>query len=102
MNCSNNCSSGLHAASLKADEQHPGQKDIKGKTPIFTPFEVHFLNVLLASSKQKSDENKGFCIRGATSYPLGNTSPLPITEVKQRSARLVLGWETVQVLSECC
>ena len=47
-----------------------------------------------------------FCItftsEGAAPYQLGNTSSRTITEVKQRCAQLVLGWETVQVLSECC
>ena len=38
----------------------------------------------------------------ATAYQLGNTSSRTITEVKQLCARLVLGWETVQVLPECC
>ena len=39
----------------------------------------------------------------AAAYQLGNTSSRTITEVKQRRARLVLGWETpVQVLPECC
>ena len=34
---------------------------------------------------------------------LGNTSSRTITEVNQRYAQLVLGWETlVQELSECC
>ena len=33
---------------------------------------------------------------------LGNTSSRMITEVKQCWARRVLGWETVQVLPECC
>ena len=32
---------------------------------------------------------------GAAAYQLGNTSSRTITEVKQRWARLVLGWETV-------
>ena len=40
--------------------------------------------------------------RGAAAYQLGNISSRTITEVKQRWARLVLGWETVQVLPECC
>ena len=35
-------------------------------------------------------------------YQLGNTSSHTITEVKQRWACLVLAWETVQVLPECC
>ena len=39
---------------------------------------------------------------GAAAYQLGNTSSRTITEVKQRWARLVLGWETVQVSPECC
>ena len=39
---------------------------------------------------------------GAAAYQLENTSPRTITEVKQRWARLVLGWETVQVSPECC
>ena len=39
---------------------------------------------------------------GAVAYQLGNTSSRTITEVKQRWARLVLGWDTVQVLPECC
>ena len=39
---------------------------------------------------------------GAAAYQLGNTSSRMITEVKQRWARLVLGWVTVQVLPECC
>ena len=34
---------------------------------------------------------------GAAAYQLGNTSSRTITEIKQRWARLVLGWETVQV-----
>ena len=38
---------------------------------------------------------------GAAAYQLGNTSSRKITEVKQRWARLVLGWATVQVLPEC-
>ena len=38
--------------------------------------------------------------KGAAAYQLGNTSSRTITEVKQRWARLVLGWETVQVLPE--
>ena len=41
-------------------------------------------------------------IFGAAAYQLGNTSSRTITEVKQRWARLVLGWATVQVLPECC
>ena len=40
--------------------------------------------------------------KGAAAYQLGNTSSRTITEVKQRWARLVLGWDTVQVLPECC
>ena len=43
----------------------------------------------------------GRCM-GAAANQLGNTSSHTITEVKQRWARLVLGWETVQVLHECC
>ena len=40
---------------------------------------------------------------GAGAYQLGNTSSRMITEVKQRRAWLVLGWETpVQVLPERC
>ena len=39
---------------------------------------------------------------GAAAYQFGNTSSRTITEVKQRWARLVLGWATVQVLPECC
>ena len=39
---------------------------------------------------------------GATTYQLGNTSSRTITEVKQHWTRLVLEWETVQVLPECC
>ena len=39
---------------------------------------------------------------GAVAYQLGNTSSRTITEVKQRWARLVLGWVTVQVSPECC
>ena len=40
---------------------------------------------------------------GAAAYQLGNTCSRTITEVKQRWARLLLGWETpVQVLPECC
>ena len=39
---------------------------------------------------------------GAATDQLGNTSSRMITEVKQHWARLVLGWETVQVLPECC
>ena len=39
---------------------------------------------------------------GAATYQLGNTSSRTITEVKQRWARLVLGWLTVQVLPKCC
>ena len=39
---------------------------------------------------------------GAAAYQLGNTSSCTIPEVKQRGARLVLGWKTVQVLPECC
>ena len=39
---------------------------------------------------------------GTAAYQLGNTSSRTITEVKQRWARLVLGWATVQVLPECC
>ena len=48
---------------------------------------------------------EGHCIdpnKGAAAYQLGNTSSRTITEVKQRWARLVLGWVTVQVLPECC
>ena len=45
--------------------------------------------------------NKGF-LWGAAVSQLGNTSSRTITEVKQHWARLVLGWETVQVLPECC
>ena len=33
--------------------------------------------------------------RGTAVYQLGNTSSRMITEVKQRRARLVLGWATV-------
>ena len=40
--------------------------------------------------------------KGAAAYQLGNTSSGTITEVKQCWARLVLGWEAVQVLPECC
>ena len=40
--------------------------------------------------------------KGAAAYQLGNTSSRTITEVKQRWAQLVLGWDTVQVLPECC
>ena len=40
--------------------------------------------------------------QGAAAYQLGNTSSRTITEVKQRWARLVLGWDTVQVLPKCC
>ena len=36
---------------------------------------------------------------GAAAYQLRNTSSRTITEVKQRCAQLVLGWETVQKLS---
>ena len=39
---------------------------------------------------------------GADAYQLGNISSRTITEVKQRQARLVLGWEAVQVLPEFC
>ena len=39
--------------------------------------------------------NNSLC--GAAAYQLGNTSSRTIIEVKQRRARLVLGWETVQV-----
>ena len=39
---------------------------------------------------------------GAAAYQLGNTSSRMIIEVKKSWARLVLGWETVQVLPECC
>ena len=39
---------------------------------------------------------------GAAAYQLGNTSSRKITEVKHSWARLVLGWDTVQVLPECC
>ena len=38
-----------------------------------------------------------------SSYQLGNTSSPTITKVKQRWARLVLGWKTpVQVFPKCC
>ena len=39
---------------------------------------------------------------GAATYQYGNTgtNSRMITEVKHRSVRLVLGWETVQVLPE--
>ena len=40
--------------------------------------------------------------KGAAAYQLGNTNSHTISEVKQRWAQLVLGWETVQVLPECC
>ena len=46
--------------------------------------------------------SKGLTPLGAAAYQLGNTSSCTITEVKQRWARLVLGWVTVQVLPECC
>ena len=39
---------------------------------------------------------------GAVAYQLGNASSRTITEVKQRRARFVLEWATVQVLFECC
>ena len=41
-------------------------------------------------------------LEGAAAYQLGNISSRTITEVKQRWARLALGWDTVQVLPECC
>ena len=40
--------------------------------------------------------------KGVAAYQLGNTSSCTIIEVKQGWAWLVLGWQTVQVLSECC
>ena len=40
---------------------------------------------------------KCYPLLGAAAYQLGNTSSRTITEVKQRWARLVLGWETVQL-----
>ena len=39
---------------------------------------------------------------GAAAYQLGKTSSRTITDVKQCWAWLVLGWENVQILSECC
>ena len=41
-------------------------------------------------------------LKGAAAYKLGNTSSRTTTEVKQCCIQLVLGWETVQVLPECC
>ena len=67
-----------------------------------------FLNEFLARATKRwthSTPNLASCKclgLGAAAYQLGNTSSRTITEVKQRWARLVLGWETVQVSPECC
>ena len=55
------------------------------KTKILSAFSAVFSDTLY---------NKPMCF-GAAAYQLGNTSSRTITEVKQRWARLVLGWETV-------
>ena len=51
------------------------------------------LNCDLAAKKE---------IKALAADQLGNTSSRMITEVKQQWAQLVLEWETVQVLTECC
>ena len=63
---------------------------------------IQVLTVLKVAWIQWSYENWYFQIEGVAAYQLGNTSSRMITEVKQRWARLVLGWETVQVWPECC
>ena len=59
---------------------------------------VNFLVFMAVSFKQI----KFVQLFGAAACHLRNTSSCTITEVKQRWAWLVLGWETVQVLPECC
>ena len=75
---------------------------------LFAEFQSYILLM-----KQKNPHFWGRCIFpeecrwsilwGAVANQVGNTSSRTITEVKQRCARWVLGWETpVQVLPECC
>ena len=51
-------------------------------------------NLLVQSTTTKTGRS--------AAYQLGNTSSRTITEVKQRWAWFVLGWEIVQVLRGCC
>ena len=63
------------------------------KAPSFEAREAHwFLNNRLGRPP----------VTGAMDYRLGNTSSRTINAVKQYWPQLVLGWETVQVLSKCC